>query len=167
MSPSRFIGNDEVDYLEYVYYPDKLKDNARQKAIVAGLREFVETGDFTRLPSPDKIWISGKGETIGQSKDIKKFRTDDGKAYGFTLGGRIYLDPRIATAETPIHEYSHLWAEALRRTDPKSWNHVVKLMKGTPIWNDIKFLYSDLRTDDEIADEVLAHYSGGKFSWCV
>lgn len=160
LSPSRFIGNDEVDYLEYVYYPDKLKDNARQKAIVAGLREFVETGDFTRLPSPDKIWISGKGETIGQSKDIKKFRTEDGEAYGFTLGGRIYLDPRIATAETPIHEYSHLWAEALRRTDPKSWKHVVKLMRGTPIWNDIKSLYSDLRTDDEIADEVLAHYSG-------
>ena len=160
LSPSRFIGNDEVDYLEYVYYPDKLKDNARQKAIVAGLREFVETGDFTRLPSPDKIWISGKGETIGQSKDIKMFRTEDGEAYGFTLGGRIYLDPRIATAETPIHEYSHLWAEALRRTDPKSWKHVVKLMRGTPIWNDIKSLYSALCTDDEIADEVLAHYSG-------
>ena len=33
-------------------------------------------------------------------------------------------------------------------------------MRGTPIWNDIKSLYSDLRTDDEIADEVLAHYSG-------
>ena len=36
------------------------------------------------------------------------FRTPRGEAYGFTIGGRIYIDPRIASAETPIHEYSHL-----------------------------------------------------------
>lgn len=26
--------------------------------------------------------------------------------YGFTVGGKIYTDPRIATAETLIHEYA-------------------------------------------------------------
>ena len=162
LSPSRFIGNDEVDYLEYVYYPDKLKDNARQKAIVAGLREFVETGDFTRLPEPDKIWMSGKEKNI-DSTDIKKFRTDNGEAYGFTLAGKVYIDPKIATSETPIHEYSHLWAAALRSGNPEEWKNVVSLMKECkPLWEKVKTNYPELKTDDEIADEVLAHYSGSR-----
>lgn len=39
---------------------------------------------------------------------VRFFRTSNGEAYGFTVGGKIYIDPRIATAETPIHEYAHL-----------------------------------------------------------
>lgn len=38
-----------------------------------------------------------------------RYRTRRGDAYGFTLNGKIYLDPRIATSETAVHEYSHLW----------------------------------------------------------
>lgn len=29
--------------------------------------------------------------------------------------GKIYIDPRAAPAESRVHEYSHLWAEGLRR----------------------------------------------------
>ena len=46
-------------------------------------------------------------------KGVSFFRTADGNAYGFKVGGKIYIDPRIATAETPIHEYAHLWASAM------------------------------------------------------
>ena len=88
------------------------------------------------------------------------FRTPRGEAYGFTIGGRIYIDPRIASAETPIHEYSHLWAEALRHGNAGEWRNVVGLMKGTPAWEETKSRYPELATDDEIADEMLATYSG-------
>lgn len=88
------------------------------------------------------------------------FRTSDGQAYGYTLNGKIYIDPRIATAETPIHEFAHLWAEALRNGNNKEWQNVANLMKGTPIWDDVKKRYPELKTDDEVAEEVLAHYSG-------
>lgn len=88
------------------------------------------------------------------------FRTPRGEAYGFTIGGRIYIDPRIASAETPIHEYSHLWASALRHGNAGEWRNVVGLMKGTPAWEETKSRYPELATDDEIADEVLATYSG-------
>lgn len=88
------------------------------------------------------------------------FRTPRGEAYGFTIGGRIYIDPRIASAETPIHEYSHLWAEALRHGNAGEWRNIVGLMKGTPAWEETKSRYPELATDDEIADEVLATYSG-------
>ncbi len=91
---------------------------------------------------------------------VRFFRTSSGEAYGFTVGGKIYIDPRIATSETPVHEYAHLWASALKRGNKAEWQNVVELMKGTSVWEEVKKLYPDLKTDDEIADEVLAQYSG-------
>ena len=91
---------------------------------------------------------------------VRFFKTKNGEAYGFTVGGKIYIDPRIANAETPIHEYAHLWASALRSGNPKEWENVVGLMKGTPVWDEVKKRYPELETDEEIADEVIATYSG-------
>lgn len=91
---------------------------------------------------------------------VRFFRTANGDAYGFTVGGKIYIDPRIATSETPVHEYAHLWAEALRNGNPKEWQNVVELMKGSKVWDEVKKRYPELKTDDEIADEVIATYSG-------
>ena len=108
----------------------------------------------------------GECYVIFNEKDLKItdhvrfFRTTDGEAYGFTYGGDIYIDPSIASSETPIHEYAHLWASALRAENKKEWKNVVDLMKGTSVWDEVKRTYPELKTDDDIADEVLATYSG-------
>ncbi len=91
---------------------------------------------------------------------VRFFKTKNGEAYGFTVGGKIYYDPRIANAETPVHEYAHLWASALKANNAEEWKNVVDLMKGTKVWEEVKKAYPELETDDEIADEVLATYSG-------
>ena len=91
---------------------------------------------------------------------VRFFRTSNGEAYGFTVGGKIYIDPRIATAETPIHEYAHLWATAMREGNPTEWKNIVGLMKGTSVWAEVQKLYPELKNDDDIADEVLATFSG-------
>ncbi len=91
---------------------------------------------------------------------VRFFKTKNGEAYGFTVGGKIYYDPRIANAETPVHEYAHLWASALKANNAEEWKNVVDLMKGTNVWEEVKETYPELETDDEIADEVLATYSG-------
>ena len=107
-----------------------------------------------------------KNYVIFDDKDLKItdhvrfFRTAGGEAYGFTVGGKIYIDPRIAMAETPIHEYAHLWAEALRCGNAAEWSNVVGLMKDTPVWAEVRERYPELESDDEIADEVIATYSG-------
>ncbi len=59
----------------------------------------------------EKIREQKVSNNLGVDLDqVRFFRIADGHAYGFTVGGKIYIDPRIATAETPIHEYAHLWA---------------------------------------------------------
>ena len=92
---------------------------------------------------------------------IKFFKTKNGQAYGFTVNGKVYIDTKIAKASTPIHEYTHLWAEALRQSNPKEWKNIVELMKKEKyLWDKVRRMYPELQTEDEIADEVLAHYSG-------
>lgn len=117
--------------------------------------------------SGEKVLDASKKRSYGIRKHrvyhgsgVRFFRTSNGEAYGFTVGGKIYIDPRIATAETPIHEYAHLWATAMREGNPTEWKNIVGLMKGTSVWAEVQKLYPELKNDDDIADEVLATFSG-------
>ena len=87
-------------------------------------------------------------------------RTAGGEVYGLVKDGRIYLDPKVATSETAVHEYTHLWGDMLRRKDSEQWSHTVKELKDSVLWEEVKELYPELKTDDEIADEVLSTFSG-------
>ena len=87
-------------------------------------------------------------------------RTAGGEVYGLVKDGRIYLDPKVATAETAVHEYTHLWGDMLRRKDSEQWSHTVKELKNSVLWEEVKESYPELKTDDEIADEVLSTFSG-------
>ena len=133
--------------------------------------EFLHSLGFVGIKYPADFMRGGredgkKNYVIFDEKDakitdrVRFFRTAKGEAYGFTVGGKIYVDPKIANTETPIHEYAHLWAAALRGQNPKEWQNIVELMKGTSVWDEVKKRYPELNTDDDIADEVLATYSG-------
>ena len=133
--------------------------------------EFLSSIGFTGISYPAQFRSGGREDNsrnfvIFNEKDaqitdhVRFFKTENGEAYGFTVGGKVYLDPNIATTETAVHELTHLWADMLRKENPKEWKHVVELMKGTPVWDEVKAKYPELKTEDEIADEVLAHYSG-------
>ena len=91
---------------------------------------------------------------------IRFLRTADGEVYGLVKDGRIYLDPKVATSETAVHEYTHLWGDMLRRKDSEQWSHTVKELKNSVLWEEVKESYPELKTDDEIADEVLSTFSG-------
>ena len=100
-------------------------------------------------------------DQANESRKPILFRDKDGQVYGFVHEGKVYLDPDVATVETPIHEYTHLWAEVLHQQNPGEWEKVVQMMKDTPeVWDDVKRQYPNLHTDDEIASEALAQYSG-------
>ena len=109
----------------------------------------------------DTNYVIFKPEDMQIKNHVKFFRTPNGEAYGYTVDGKIYIDPRIANSETPIHEYAHLWAEAVRSGNSKEWENIVNLMKGLkPVWDKVKKEYPHLESDSDLADEVLAQYSG-------
>ena len=85
---------------------------------------------------------------------------------GFVFEGVIHINPKAKGFDTPIHEYTHIWAEVLRQKNPEEWKNIVEMMKdvkvgkGKLLWDTVKEAYPHLESDDEIADEVLATYSG-------
>lgn len=112
-------------------------------------------------PSQIKSATDNVGAFDKGNDDIRFYRGQHGEVRGFAVGGRIYLDPKMASDETAIHEYTHLWADALRRVNPAEWGNVKDLLRGTPIWEETKRLYPELADDeDALADEVLAQFSG-------
>ena len=112
-----------------------------------------QTLDFAKIQQKDDTAKSDVNK-------LNKFKTSKGEIWGFATNGKIYIDPSVANAETPIHEYTHIWADAIRENNPNEWSNIVNLMKTTTLWGQIKKDYSELKTEDEVADEVLATYSG-------
>ena len=141
-------------------YLNELRSAGYDSIIVEADEEYGGASYVALEPNQIKSATENVGTFSSSEDDIRYFRTPGGEAYGFTVDGKIYLDPRIATAETPIHEYAHLWADMIRNVNAEAWNDIMGLMKATPIWEEVRGLYPELKTDDEIADEVLAHYSG-------
>lgn len=142
-------------HLVEFFYPEialRRADGKPLAEIVRSIKQALYSGEFN-----DPTGIAERQEV---NAGTRFFRTPSGEAYGYTVNGKIYIDPRIATSETPIHEYAHLWASALRSSNQEEWKNVVDLMKGTPVWEEVRRSYPELTTDDEIADEVLAQYSG-------
>ena len=161
VSPKKSGGmtNDgKAHVVEYYYDAIKLRraEGKPLADIVRSIKQALYSGEFE-----DTTGLAERQEVNAEITDrVRFFRTAKGEAYGFTVGGKIYIDPKIANTETPIHEYAHLWAAALRGQNPKEWRNIVELMKGTSVWDEVKKRYPELNTDDDIADEVLATYSG-------
>ena len=108
-------------------------------------------------------WVRGElsAEDAHKLDNIKLMNAGDRQAFGFVYNDEIYIDRNIATVETPLHEYTHLWAEVMRQQNPKEWENIVSLMKGNhELWQDVTDRYSYLTDENDIAEEVLAHYSG-------
>lgn len=161
VSPKKSEGmtNDgKAHVVEYYYDAIKLRraEGKPLADIVRSIKQALYSGEFE-----DTTGLAERQEVNAEITDrVRFFRTAKGEAYGFTVGGKIYIDPKIANTETPIHEYVHLWAAALRGQNPKEWQNIVELMKGTSVWDEVKKRYPELNTDDDISDEVLATYSG-------
>lgn len=161
VSPKKSGGmtNDgKAHVVEYYYDAIKLRraEGKPLADIVRSIKQALYSGEFE-----DTTGLAERQEVNAEITDrVRFFRTAKGEAYGFTVGGKIYIDPKIANTETSIHEYAHLWAAALRGQNPKEWRNIVELMKGTSVWDEVKKRYPELNTDDDIADEVLATYSG-------
>ena len=133
---------------------DRMREN--------GMDVITNEEEGQRVLDEAKNYVIFNGKDAKITDHVRFFRTADGEAYGFTVDGKIYIDPKIANSETSVHEYAHLWASALRQSNAKEWANVVGLMKDTAVWEEVKKRYPELTTDDEIADEVLATYSGRK-----
>lgn len=124
------------------------------RGIVNGVEDVLADGEFT-LPE-----ALGTVETKGGVPRL--MQTPNGRVYGWTLGGKVFVNRDALDPDTPIHEYTHLWDDMVRRENPALWKRGVELMKELPLWKEVEEdpAYAHLRDDDAIASEVHSRLTG-------
>lgn len=136
--------------------------------------EFLHRNGFVGIEYPAQYQSGGRADNaknyvIFNENDLKiidrveLFQDSQGKIYGWAVGGEIYLTPDGLNANTAIHEYSHLWVEALRKKDSKKWAEIKSQLQATPFWQQVidDPNYERIReNEDAVASEVLARLTG-------
>ena len=100
------------------------------------------------------------GRTGEDTPSPRYFRSANGEVYGFTVDGKIYLDTKKMKPETPLHEYTHLWTEALRNSNPTEWENVKGIFDEVEgLEEEVLKLYPELKGDD-LYEEMITTFSG-------
>ena len=103
------------------------------------------------------------GIEVFESNDITNICRKGNTLYGWTFNGEIYLTPEGINPDTPVHEYTHLWANAMMIKNPDEWAIVKSLLSEKQEWQGVVNdpLYKSISDDDDrVASETLARLSG-------
>lgn len=110
---------------------------------------------------------TSRARELGEDVSDLEFTNNNGNIYGFKLSdGTIYINPENLNANTPIHEFSHLWEQMM----PNAWKKGLETFKetatGKRLFNKLKSdgNYSNL-TDDQIWSEALNTHIGNYGEW--
>ena len=112
----------------------------------------AKEGDYNYV-----IFDENNANIVGNTK----FAQGKGVVYGYTDGKEIVLNKEHLNANTPIHEYQHLWRTAAKEMNPELIAHGDELIMQTQLFRDLKEdpNYKHL-SDDEICDEAFARLTG-------
>lgn len=93
----------------------------------------------------------------------RELSTSNGTVFGWADSEGIHLTRHGINPNTPVHEYTHLWAAAVEQKNPILFSKFVEIAKQTPIWNEVMNdeNYADIRDDEKrVASEVLSRLTG-------
>lgn len=154
-SPNKGINNNGNAHIVEFYYDsiDLRKDYGLPLVdIILSLKEALLTGVYK-----DNTGLAQKEEVNGQWLKDKS-----GTIYGWTSNGNIYLTKDGMNPRTLLHEYTHLWSNAMQIANSEGWQSIKEIMHEDPLWRDVKddSNYADIADDEDmVVSEVLARRS--------
>jgi site-specific DNA-cytosine methylase len=131
----------------------------------------ISTDDFTALSKRLNKFFKGNVKIVdadtfekesekftGEKLDLKSY---DGNVYGAVLPNGVMFINGL-DVNSLLHEHTHLFNQVVMKVNPKLWNSIKEAVKKTTEWSQVKRnpLYSNLKTDDEVADEVFSKIVG-------
>lgn len=143
-------------------------DGATRSALMKRLGDALGKDNVQSLEQSKFLELLGKEleAEVGAeeaNKRIEVFREGQGYVYGFAKGDKIYLNENTFNAETPAHEFTHIWAKVAQKQNPKKWAEGVALLKKTQEWKNVMSdpLYMNIRADENaVARETLSRIVG-------
>lgn len=118
---------------------------------------------LSRIPGLEVVMETAKAGQAAAKQNAEFMQRPGGTVYGWAEGNRIHLTPDGINPNTPIHEYTHLWAKAVQAKNPKLWGRIKELLRDTPVWNDVVNdpAYTSIKgNEDAVASEALSRISG-------
>ena len=125
--------------------------------------KFLKDAGLVGMRMNDRNYIVFDEKDISVNRRVQFMTDKNGEIYGFAHGGKIYLDPDLMNANTPAHEYTHLWDAYTRQTNLKLWERGKDIFRQTRLWNEVKGdpNYADIADDDDLLlSEVHARICG-------
>ena len=168
---------EEIDFLEVAAIASEMSDKREGARLYKALTkafgsdkaasEFLSRAGFVGIKYDGRR--DGECYVIFNESDAKItdrvefYQTPNGTVYGWTDGKKIYLTEAGMNPNTPVHEYTHIWARAMMQKNPKGWQSIKDLLRGTPVWNEVinDTNYKNIQgNEDAVASEVLSRISG-------
>jgi hypothetical protein len=120
----------------------------------------LRQNEFKKQLVHDLVQTKGKEEGTRQ---VEIFRKNDGVVYGYTKDNVMYLNENVFNANTPAHEFTHIWSNVAKNINPELWQDGKALLKQSEVWQEVMedSLYLNIREDeDAVASEVLSRIVG-------
>ncbi|MDR0693972.1 MAG: N-6 DNA methylase, partial [Prevotellaceae bacterium] len=131
-------------------------------AFTAKLKEISEENNVIRQQLSEMESI--KQNAVAERGVPLFMRTASNEIYGFvTADNVVYIDETRMNANTPVHEFAHLWIRFIKKNNPGLYRRGADLIKHTRYWHAVTHnaAYAGL-PDEAITEEALAMAIGDK-----
>lgn len=136
--------NEELDNINQEEIPFQ---STNKKFIPISKSKFNELLDKLKKAFPNvKVELFGKNDFDNARKELEKrgivvtdTKTKDGTIYGFkTPDGKVFLNYDAINANTPIHEFGHIWQSVFPNEFAKGISLLVQSPQGRELINEIR-----------------------------
>lgn len=131
--------------------------------------EFLQKAGYVGMETSSENYIIFDDREMNINNRVQYMITEDGELYGFAYNGQIYADKNLMNSNVLAHEYTHLWDNYTKNTNPELWKKGKDVFKKTALWKEVVNdpSYQNIKdNEDEILSECHARIVG-KFAQSV
>jgi len=154
---TEYVGDVIYGNLADLFYNQKAASEFLLRAGIDGIQ--YPTGYKSKGSHEDSYnYVVFDDKALEIVEHIRLMATPKGETYGFaTTDGVIYLDPDKMNANTPIHEYGHLWIDFVKKHNKPMYNRLTTTAAQSKFYKDLKAnpAYAHL-SDKQRAEEAAA-----------
>lgn len=159
-------GADQTTLFQSTKEGSKNKSNNKKRFTPISKRAFDKIVNLLKKAFPNVEVVTDKAEFDKNLKNGVSFSNKNGEIYGFVKDGKVYIDGSKMNANTPIHEFGHIWINAVKKSNPNLYKKGIDLISGKAgkkYVDEVKSNpeYSNL-SEEQILEEALALAIGDK-----